>query len=327
MTFTIVFSILGLALTVAVILVARKAIKKHNKKMRRMHGPNWCIGLYEGPDPLTLSPAQGVTNPILKAADVTNMTSRLVADPFMVKHNSEFVLFFEMMEKKSGKGDIGYATSPDLKTWTYGGTALSEPFHLSYPYVFLHEGEHYMIPEAGKSNEMTLYCASTFPHTWERTATILKGTDRTAPLQDPSVIHHNDHWYLFSYAPQTKNLHLFTASNLKGPWNEHPNSPLIKESRHYARPGGRVIHYNNAIYRYAQDSVPSYGSKVWGFRITELTPATYMEEQTSNNPIIQAGNEAWNNKGMHTIDPHQMEDGSWIAIVDGIGDGIGATAP
>jgi len=64
-----------------------------------------------------------------------------------------------------------------------------------------------------------------------------------------------------------------------------------------------------------------------GTALSELTPTTYHEEAVSDTPVITKGREPWNNKGMHTIDPHQMEDGRWIAIVDGIGDGIGATAP
>jgi len=318
---TLIASILNLALIIALLLVARKALKRHRKKMRRMHGPSWSIGLYAGPDPFTLRPIPGREGPILKAVDITDVDARLVADPFMVKQGSTYHLFFEMMNKGTNKGDIGHASSTDLNSWQYGGTVLSEPFHLSYPYVFQHEEKTFMIPEAGKSGGIHLYEAERFPDRWNRTATILEGEGRSAPLQDPSVIRHEGRWYLFSYAPEPRNCHLFVADTLEGPWKEHPKSPIVTASRHYARPGGRVILYNGNVYRYSQDSVPSYGSKVWAFRISELTPTTYREEAASDTPVITGGTEPWNNEGMHTVDPHQLEDGSWIAIVDGIGNG------
>lgn len=315
---------LAILLVTVLIPVGRKAIKRHKKKMRRKHGPSWSIGVYEGPDPLTLAPAPGVTNPVISARDITDIDARLAADPFMVIRDGTGYLFFEMMNKETTRGEIGLATSTDFKSWRYQGSVLREPFHLSYPYVFFHEGEAYMIPEAGKSEGMHLYKASRFPGEWRRAATIMTGSGREAPLQDPSVILHERRWYLFSYAPQPKSLNLFVAESLEGPWRKHPASPLITGSPHYARPGGRLIRDGDAIYRYSQDSVPSYGSKVWAFRITELTPTTYREEAVSlDKPVIQAGTEGWNNEGMHTVDPHRMADGRWIAIVDGIGNGNG----
>ncbi len=104
---------------------------------------------------------------------------------------------------------------------------------------------------------------------------------------------------------------------MTGQWKEHPKSPVVPNSPHFARPGGKVTLYNGAIYRYAQDEIPNYGTKVWAFRITELTATSYCEELSSEKPVVHPGNEGWNNAGMHTVDPHQRASGEWWALVDG----------
>lgn len=49
------------------------------------------------------------------------------------------------------QGDIGVAISTDHGlTWKHLGTALDEPWHLSYPFVFRWQGEVYMMPEGFK---------------------------------------------------------------------------------------------------------------------------------------------------------------------------------
>jgi len=288
------------------------------KKQRRQENEVWSIGIYEGPDPVTLSPAKGITNPILTAGDITDVPARFVADPFMLELNGTYHLFFELLNTRRNTGEIGHAESRDLKSWRYTGVVLKEKFHLSYPYVFSHAGEVYMIPECAKSGAVRLYRAVDFPRKWEFVTSILRGGKKQVPLLDPSVVFHEGHWYLFSYMRKVNNLHIHVAGDLAGPWREHPKSPVVQGSDHYARPGGRVVADGPVLYRYAQDGVPRYGSKAWGFRITELTPETYREEPVSDEPVIKAGTENWNNRGMHTVDPHRMADGRWIAFVDGL---------
>ncbi|HWQ25377.1 MAG TPA: hypothetical protein VN367_01215 [Chlorobaculum sp.] len=306
----------GLALAI----FTRHRLKRNRAKKLRRNSELWSIGLYEGPDPVTLAPAIGITNPILTARDVTDAEARFVADPFMIMRDGQFHLFFEVLNDRRNTGEIGYARSRDLKSWEYLGIVLKERFHLSYPYVFEHEGKIYMIPECAKSNAVRLYRASAFPSRWEYVTSLISGKKRHSPLLDPSIVRHNGHWYLFSYARKLNNLHLFTSADLKGPWKEHPESPVVEASQSFARPGGRVVDHDGSLYRYAQDGLPRYGSKAWAFRITELTPESYREEPCPGGPVISEGSDPWRNAGMHTVDAHRMENGRWIAFVDGLED-------
>ncbi len=315
---------MSLALTLILLLFTATAplilyrLKRNRKKRAQRDQEIWSIGIYEGPSPILLGPADNIKNPVFSAQQVSDIKTRFVADPFMIKHNGEFYLFFEALNSKREKGEIGYARSRDMRVWQYGSIILRERFHLSYPYVFFHDGDIYMLPECADSHEIRLYKAVTFPCRWEYAATLISSKKRYPPLLDPSIVHHEGRWYLFSNARKLNNLHLFSSDTLLEPWAEHPQSPILTESPHFARPGGRVVRDGDVLYRFAQDGIPNYGSKVWAFRITELSKESYREEQVSGGPIIQPGQEGWNSRGMHTVDAHQMESGGWIALVDGL---------
>ena len=313
-----IISLLTSLVTISVVLLFIARYRKHcKKKILRRSKETWAIGIYKGNSPLELFPTDDIKNPVLTAQDVTDISARFVADPFMIKNQTGYHLFFEVLNNKRNTGEIACAFSDNGLQWRYSKVILRERFHLSYPYVFMAEGIYYMIPECMGSGGIQLYQATQFPDEWKHTATLVQGRNRFAATVDPSIIYHKKRWYLFCYAPKSKNLHLYTSETLTGPWKEHPKSPVVSNSPHFARPGGRVIYYNGTIYRYAQDEVPHYGTKVWAFRIDELSEHSYCEELVSEEPVVQPGHEGWNNTGMHTIDPHQRETGEWFALVDG----------
>ena len=95
----------------------------------------------------------------------------------------------------NGHAVISYSTSHDQgRSWAYGGVALREPFHLSYPYMFHHEGVHYMIPETNKDMSVRLYMATDYPADWALAKVLLAGRHYV----DSVVFHHLDLWWLFT---------------------------------------------------------------------------------------------------------------------------------
>lgn len=311
------YQLLPIAILSALIAAFIPKYRRHLRKqaIRRSH-ETWAIGIYEGPSPVELAPPQGMANPVLTAADVSDVPARFVADPFMIRTDDGYYMFFEVLNERRNLGEIGYAFSPDATRWEYRSIVLRERFHLSYPYVFSWDGEYYMVPECSRSGGVQLYRATSFPEKWERVATLIRGDKERNALVDPSLIRHGNQWYLFSYG-RNRGLYLFVAETPGGPWTEHPKSPVISGTPQYARPGGRIISHDGGIFRYAQDEVPHYGSRVWAFRILELTPTSYREERVSDDPVIQPGREGWNRDGMHNVDPHLMPSGKWLACVDG----------
>ena len=275
----------------------------------------WSIGIYTGKTPFDLNASEIIKNPVLTAKDITDVSAKFVADPFMVKECVTWYMFFEVYNGKTNHGDIGYATSEDGYKWKYNKIILDEGFHLSYPYVFKWQDQYYMIPESFDANSVRLYKAVDFPTQWIFIKTLLEGE----PYVDPSIFRHNDKWWLFTATPSCDTLKLYYADILEGPWKEHPKSPVVKGDADIARPGGRVLIFDNRIIRYTQDAYPTYGNQVWAYEITELTTASYKERSASELPIVKlTGGTAWNGQGMHQVDPHRIGVNKWIACVDGL---------
>ena len=273
----------------------------------------WSISIYNGASPFELKPAHD--GPVLGSADVTDVPADFVADPFLLHRDNTWHMFFEVMNSETKRGEIGLARSHDALAWSYEVIVLKEPFHLSYPYIFEWEDELYMIPETLGSGAVCLYKAIDFPFRWSRKARLIEGR-----FADPSIFRCQDCWWMFACSTPYEHdtLVLYYASELTGPWTQHPKSPLIRTDKRRARPAGRILNVNNRLFRFAQDCVPQYGSSVRAFEVTDLTTTSYAEVELNSSPILKASGEGWNAMGMHHIDAHEQFKGTWLACVDGL---------
>jgi hypothetical protein len=273
---------------------------------------DWSIGIYTGATPFNLNSPEHIRNPVLTAKDVTDIPADFVADPFMIQKEGVWYMFFEVLNKLDGLGDIALATSQDGFDWMYRQVVLDEPFHLSYPYVFQWNGDYYMVPETHQANSVRLYKAVNFPTQWVFVKTLLDGYDYV----DSSIFYLDEKWWMFTSTTANDCLRLYYAVEPTGPWIEHCKSPLIENDDSIARPAGRAIVLNGQVLRYAQDCKHGYGSQVYAFHIKELTPTSYREEQQEGLVIGKSGF-GWNRSGMHNVDPHQVDNAYWLACIDG----------
>ena len=278
-----------------------------------------AIGLYSGTSPFNTSPTPQIGNPILTANDITDVHAEYVTDPFVVKEDLTWFMFFGVRKTETKLGAIGLATSDDGYNWHYQRIVLDEPFHTSYPYVFKWQNEYYMVPESPGADSIRLYKAQAFPNNWSLVKTLLTGN-----YVDPTLFRFDGLWWMFAESnPHGHDrLSLFYANDLGGPWAEHPMSPVINGNGHIARPGGRVINFEKRLIRFTQDDEPYYGNKLWAFEITHLSPTQYNEKRVGDLPALREGEMAWNNRGMHHIDLHQIGPKNWIAYVSGHGDSL-----
>jgi hypothetical protein len=297
----------------------KRVLSARAKRRRKPVTPDypdvWSIGIYTGASPFRLYPSRKSSNPVLSPEDVSDVPAAFVADPFMLKANGSWYMFFEVMNSRSDKGEIGLAESDDGYTWEYSQIVLDEPFHLSYPYVFEWRGDYYMVPETLAQGAVSLYVADPFPTTWKFVRSLI---DRECA--DPSLFYYQNRWWLFvcTTPEQHDTLGLYFADDLFGPWVEHPCSPVVENDERTARPGGRVLVLDGRVIRFTQDCYPSYGSRVRAFEISELSPTNYIDREITESPILKGSGKGWNRSGMHNVDSHMLRDGRWIACVDGV---------
>lgn len=303
-------------MTVANLLPRLKPLARQLLETAAIPTPEWSIGIYEGAVPWHLEPASGTTNPVLTKDMVDDVSAAYVADPFMTYADHRWVMLFEVLNAGRGLGEIAFAESTDLVHWRYGGIALSEAFHLSYPHIVQAGDEAYLIPEAQETHTVRLYRADPFPQRFVFCGELLTGY----PFADTTLVHEAGVWYLFTDTGGLDGftLRLYCATELTGTWTEHPASPLYDNHPRFARPGGGIVRSDAGLVRFAQGCLPRYGTEVHALSIRALDTRTYAEAPISSRPVVGAsGRTAWNGRGMHHIDAHQLDSGRWVACVDG----------
>ncbi len=274
----------------------------------------WTIGIYTGSSPLQLKPPANVNNPILRGADVNDLKVDTLAHPFMLVEGSRYYLFFTAKDHKTDKSGIGLAESRNGLDWKYKRIVVHEAFTLAHPFVFKWQNEYYMIPEAHTEKFVRLYRATQFPNKWEYEKDLLRGDT----FISPTLVWYKDTWWMFIGRSGNEALRLFYASDFKGPWTEHPLSPVVKKNLRTARPAGRPFVLDGKLYRLGQDCYPTYGSQVHAFQITDISSSTYVETMIET-PLVKASSKGWNAEAMHHIDAHQIGKDKWIAAVDALG--------
>lgn len=200
---------------------------------------------------------------------------RYLADPFGLVRGDALHVFVEAYDYRIKRATIerhefGLA---DLR-WRGQATVLDKPFHLSYPQVFEHEGEAWMVPETYQAGEIALYRAAdeSLDH-WERECALIGGV----PGADASVIEHDGRWWMFytlvgAGARDQRELHVAHAPALAGPWTSLATNP-VRVNREGARPAGRpFVGRDGVLVLPVQDSSTGYGGATRLLRFPVLTP-------------------------------------------------------
>lgn len=215
------------------------------------------------------------------------------ADPFVVTRDGKTYVLFEEFDYAVGRGHIAAGVLHSNDTMEYLGRVLETPYHLSFPFVFEHDGDTFMIPEAEESNRLEVWRATEFPMKWELFSTAFEGQG----VADTCVFEYEGQWWLTTNLSQTvrkdycNELHVFMVD---GPAlrsiTPHPNNPVVIDSR-CARNGGRPFVRDGKLIRPAQNN--SYGVYGYGFKLMEVTclTDTEYEEKTllSVDPSVRAG--------------------------------------
>jgi hypothetical protein len=227
-----------------------------------------------------------------------------LADPFLFVHDDELFVFVEAQATRS-LGRIDCYSTRDLETFVSHGTILQEPYHLSYPFVFRHEGEIYMIPETAAAGKVALYRFNRFPHGLTQIRTLLEG-----PYVDSSVIFVDGSWFLFTSSDEGFQI-FHTDDILTGQLSAHPRNPITNDPR-YTRCGGAPVTCDGRLYRLAQDCSRKYGGNLSVLEILEISRTSYREAVRSEN-IVDCG-AGWNSGGGHHMSVVRFRGLSVVAV-------------
>lgn len=228
------------------------------------------------------------------------------ADPFVLLHEGRHFLFAEAFPYATGKGVIVCAEAAKGEAPGPFRIVLEEAWHLSYPQVFAHQGEIYLMPESSAKGGLDLYRATRFPDRWEKVRTLFEELS----LVDATLLEHEGRLWLLAGvgAPGGSDwdeLFAWHAPALKGPWTAHALNPIKSDCRG-ARPGGRPLRLGDRLLRPAQRCERAYGEALVWFEIATLTPDAFEEVEVSE----------WRAAGPGLSGPHTADLSTALRVLD-----------
>lgn len=204
------------------------------------------------------------------------------ADPILYKYNNTIYMFYEAYNKRKNRGEIGVATVTNNRI-VNKKIIISEPFHMSYPFVFELNNKIYMIPETSSVKKLLLYECVYFPYEWKLSKELMNNVE----LSDATILKDSDKkLYLFvsklySTSPYKDELHLFTMDN-EFILTPHKCNPIVTDNE-FSRPAGKILEYNNKLIRVSQDcSNGGYGKAIKFNEIIKLSDSEYQETNISS---------------------------------------------
>lgn len=202
------------------------------------------------------------------------------ADPFLIEHEGQLFLFYEAYAPSDTKAHIAVSRLVGNRLERLG-IALECDHHLSYPFIFRHDDQLFMIPEAHQARRLEVWRCVDFPLGWELYSTGLEGF---APA-DSALTHFDGKWWLFTnlsdfhaYEDHCSELHVFEVD---GPELKrivpHKNNPVVIDST-VARNGGRPFEHEGKLYRPSQRNEHGiYGYALNIMEVEHLDLETYRE--------------------------------------------------
>lgn len=220
------------------------------------------------------------------------------ADPHVLVENGETHVFFEDMDIHEKVGKISTAVLTENGFASEPVVALDESHHLSYPYVFRHQNDIYMIPETAARRTVSLYKATQFPQQW----TMIKNLFNDLDAADTTLFEYEGRWWMFTNGmthPEVDERDLLwlyhTDDVLTGQWQPHPLNPVVTGVDR-ARMAGKVYTHEGELFRPSQYGAVRYGYGINLSKITTLSTTDYHEELVSH--LCPESDDKW--LGCHT---------------------------
>lgn len=207
---------------------------------------------------------------------------RFWADPIVVNYQNKSLIYFEEFIFKSGKGRISVIELPESGDIDFRNSkvVLELENHLSYPFVFKHEDQLYLVPECSSSGRVDLYRCNGQPHSFEFVKTLLNDIK----AYDSTLFYKDHKWWIFANVvphesvSSYEELCLFYSDDLlSGIWNSHPLNPIVSDVRS-SRPAGPIFSLDGVYFRPSQICTPSYGYGIAINKIIKWTTDDYEEE-------------------------------------------------
>jgi len=232
--------------------------------------PQWSIGVAQ------VSALSLTKEHLANVQWLTPDWSTFLADPFVIARQGRKYIFVEEYRYRKRRAHISVIELEANGRFSEPRPVLETDFHLSFPFVFEHDGGIYMLPEQAETGQVVLYEATSFPDKWRRRAVLI---DHFAGI-DSVLFQYRGTWWLFTTLGEhyngDNNLHVFHSSNLFRGFQPHPRNP-VKLGVSGSRMAGKILREGEKIVRPSQNCMHRYGGSVVFQEILVLDEANYEE--------------------------------------------------
>jgi hypothetical protein len=287
---------------VAIIIYAAKRCQSiFIKRLRRIFGVDYRFAVaYVRRDWKNVELSKGVK--------LNNRPFHYLADPFVICRNEKNYCFVEDFDYVKQRGSIDVyelGKTGGVRV----GTALEEKFHLSFPYLFEHQGELFMCPESSKNKDIRVYKCVDFPLQWELEKIIMENICAA----DTMIFPKNGKWWMLTNIDPVEigdycsELFIFSANSpLESRWKPHPMNPVVVDASR-ARNAGMIVD-GDRYFRCSQgQGFDFYGKRVLINEITALTDSSYVETCSS---VISPS------FGARVVGTHHLHSNGKITVFD-----------
>lgn len=206
------------------------------------------------------------------------------ADPLIFTFQNNTYVFMEQYDRITCRGQIAVSTLKKNGKLSKPRTVLSEPFHMSFPMVFCHNGEVYMCPECSETGQLRIYQMQGDVYHWE-----LKCSFQNMGKIVDTCVYESD--------ADRKGIYLLTSKSRENPllnerklfWlsNDFKTIKDIskvfdaeKQNEFETRNGGKIFRYQNEKYRVQQVSTPdTYGKEVKIWKVQNCSASLFEQEE------------------------------------------------
>ena len=227
------------------------------------------------------------------------------ADPFIIEYDGKTAIFVEEMDYHYGWGTIGVFEIDSSGQIGKLKEIIREKNHMSFPNVFIRNGELYMIPETYSANNVHLYKCLDFPYKWKKMNPLIENVH----LVDHALLDCDGDTFIISY-----DLDLDSSRFFKLDWDKmimeefFPGGVYSNE-----RPGGTFYYNaNGELLRPIQDCKRCYGDFLKIYSVDECCENCFNEKLVKEIRIDDVSFDV--NKGFEHI--HQYSVSKNYEVID-----------
>lgn len=222
-----------------------------------------------------------------RTASIPGPPDGYYADPFVWQRDGRTWLFVEEFVYARDRGHLSVlALDDDLAVTSATPVNLLPGFaaldcHASFPFIFEHEGETYMVPETHERRAIDLFVCVRWPDSWRLVRRLVFDVDAV----DSMLVKERDLWHLITSTQGSRpnrHLEIYSSSDLlSGYFQAHPvNNQDIYGDKVFGtgRNAGCIArNADGTLTRLMQQSRNHYGEGVQPMRIDELSSQQFTE--------------------------------------------------